>query len=334
MNRELEQLDQILNECSTFVLTTHISPDCDGLGSEIAFASFLSRRGKNVSIINCSETPDSYKFLDPTGIIQHYKPADHDPVIARTDALFILDTNQPGRLAAMAGPVKASKARKIIIDHHPDADPFADFCILDESSAATGEIIYGILEAFDGPEVPAPVAQALYAAIMTDTGSFRFPKTDADLHRTIAGLIESGADPVRSYEHIYEQDSPNRVRLLGRVLGGLQTVHAGKVVYMTVTKSMFDETGTSEPDVDRFAPYALTIKGAKIGLMFTELPGLVKVSFRSKGSIPINELAQEFGGNGHKNAAGARITGGSLQDVIQRVVARSEHYLTFSGKTS
>ena len=309
------------------MLTTHISPDCDGLGSEIAFASFLSSNGKEVSIINCSETPVSYRFLDPEHIIHHYNPASHDRALASADAIVVLDTNQPGRLAAMAGPVQASKAKKIVIDHHLDADNFADLYILDDSSAATGEIVYRVLEAFNGPKVSAHVAQALYAAIMTDTGSFRFPKTDADLHRIVAHLIESGADPTLSYEQVYEQDSPNGIRLLGKTLGGFQTAHGGKIAYLTITAQMFEETGTGEPDVDRFAPYALAAKGVLIGLMFTELPGQIKISFRSKGDIPINILAQEFGGNGHKNAAGTRITGESLQEVVRRVVARSEHYL-------
>ncbi|MEX1139238.1 MAG: bifunctional oligoribonuclease/PAP phosphatase NrnA [Bacteroidota bacterium] len=327
MKQHLEQLRRGLDSWQTIILTTHVSPDCDGLGSELAFAAFLRKRGKTVSIINCSETPEPYRFLDPQGSIQQYDPSRHDRLIAETNAIIVLDTNQPGRLATMAAPVLASKADKVVIDHHLDAEPFANLLLIDDSSAATGEIVYKILEELGGVPVDRNSAEALYIAVMTDTGSFRFPKTDADLHRMIAALIEQGADPVQAYQNVYEQDSPDRVRLLGKALNGLATAHGGAVAYITVSATMFKETSTSEPDVERFAPYPLRLKGVKIGFMFTELPGMIKISFRSKGDIPINKLAQEFGGNGHKNAAGARIPGGSLPEVIEKVVERAGHYL-------
>lgn len=327
MKQHIEQLRRSLGTWKSVVLTTHVSPDCDGLGSELAFASFLRKRGLSVAVINCSETPEPYRFLDPDGSIQHYNPARHDSSIADADAIIVLDTNQPGRLASMAAPILSSKAAKVVIDHHLDSDPFADLYLMDDSSAATGEIIYRILEALNGLPMDKASAEALYVAIMTDTGSFRFPKTDADLHRVIAALIEQGADPVKAYQKVYEQDPPNRVQLLGKVLGGLSTAHRGAVAYITVSAAMFRETSTGEADVERFVPYTLRIKGVQIGLMFTELPGLIKISFRSKGDIPINKLAQEFGGNGHKNAAGARISGASLQSAVEQVIERSRHYL-------
>jgi len=317
----------MLETWQTIILTTHVGPDCDGLGSELALASFLHKSGKSVSIINCSETPKPYRFLDPAGSIQQYDASRHDRSIAEADAIIVLDTNQPGRLSSMAAPILASKAAKVVIDHHLDADPFADLFLIDDSSAATGEMIYRILEALDGLPINQQSAEALYIAIMTDTGSFRFPKTDAELHRIVAALIEQGADPVRAYQNVYEQDSPNRIQLLGKALSGLTTAHGGTVAYITVTAAMFRETSTGEADVDRFAPYTLGIKGVQMGFMFTELPGMIKISFRSKGDIPINKLAQEFGGNGHKNAAGARIQDGSLQNIVEQVVERSRHYL-------
>jgi len=317
----------MLESWQTIILTTHVGPDCDGLGSELAMASFLRKRGKSVSIINCSETPEPYRFLDPGGSIQQYDASRHGRSIAEADAIIVLDTNQPGRLSSMAAPILASKAAKIVIDHHLDADPFADLFLIDDSAAATGEMIYRILESLGGLPNDQQSAEALYVAIMTDTGSFRFPKTDAELHRIVAALIEQGADPVRAYQNVYEQDSPSRVQLLGRALSGLTTAHGGAVAYITITAAMFRETSTGEPDIDRFAPYTLGMKRVQIGFMFTELPGMIKISFRSKGDIPINKLAQEFGGNGHKNAAGARIQDGSLQNIIKQVVERSRHYL-------
>lgn len=326
MNQNLDQLRHILDSSTRVTLTTHINPDGDGLGSQIAFAEALRARGKSVQIINDSETPPLYRFLDPTGSITRYVPGVHDDVLARSEAIIVLDTNHPSRLGSMADVVQRSPAQKIIIDHHVDAHDFADVYFLDERSAATGALVYHILTSLGMP-ISSTSAQALYVAIMTDTGSFRFPKTDAALHRMVAELITLGADPVGAYQQVYEQDPPGRVRLLGMALAGIETAGDGAIAHMTVTSRMFKDTGTSEADVDRFAPFTLTIRGVRIGLMFTELEGLVKVSFRSKGDIAINKLAQEFGGNGHRNAAGARLPGRDLPGVIRDVLSRAVNYL-------
>ncbi len=327
MKQEFTSFQTILRTHTRFILTTHVSPDGDGLGSELALAQYLDSSGKEVSILNHSPTPVTYEFLDPSRQITHFDPTRHTRVIAEADVIVVLDTNHPDRLGEMKNPVLSSRAKKVVIDHHLDADPFADLLILDERSAATGQIVFKLLEFLKGPALSPDTAQALYVALMTDTGSFRFPKTDAEVHRVTASLIERGADPVAAYQAIYEQSSQGKIQLLGRALASLKTAHHGALVYLTVTQKMFQETKTSEPDVDQFAPYTLSLKNVRIGLVFTELADQVKVSFRSKGDIPINKLAQEFGGNGHKNAAGARVMNGVLNEVVTNVIDRAAHYL-------
>jgi phosphoesterase RecJ-like protein len=206
--------------------------------------------------------------------------------------------------------------------------PFADLYLVDEESAATGEILYHLLRFLDEGSLTQEIAIPLYAAIMTDTGSFRFPKTDGDLHRVIADLIDRRADPVMIYRSLYEQGSPNRTQLLGLVLSTLQMAHEGRVASMVATKEMFRRTGTSEEDIENFINYTLTIGGVQIGLLITDLTDGIKISFRSRGDIEINKLAQEFGGNGHKNAAGARLSEGEIHAVLNRVVEQSLKYLT------
>ncbi len=326
--KEYEQFNSLLADRRTFVLSTHINPDADGIGSELALGSFLEQRGKQVTILNHSETPDNLLFLDPERRVLQFDPAKHKRLIQDADAIVILDTNHPDRLANVKTPVMESKAVKVCIDHHLEPAEFADLYILDEPSTATGEIVYKLITSIDDAALTPHIAQLLYAAIMTDTGSFRYPKTDADMHRIIAHLIERGADPVVIYQSLYEQGPPGRVRLLGRTLASLEMAHDDRVAWFTITRRMFTETGTTEADADAFVPYTLTIRGVQIGLMFTELPDdLVKVSFRAKGNIWVNKLAREFGGNGHQHAAGARIPGGRLPDIVQRVVERAKHYL-------
>ncbi|MGH2568669.1 MAG: DHH family phosphoesterase, partial [Bacteroidota bacterium] len=195
------------------------------------------------------------------------------------------------------------------------------------SSAATGEIVYRLLSHLGQNNFTTEAARALYTAIMTDTGSFRFPKTGPEIHRQVAHLLECGADPVAIYQQVYEQGSAGRLQLLGRALASLQTAHSGKVACMTVTRQMFQETGTSEEDTDNVINYTLTVKGVQVGLLFTELNEGMKISFRSKGNIWINKLAQEFGGNGHQHAAGARVPGGTVNELLPKVLERSKSYL-------
>lgn len=310
------------------ILTTHINPDADGIGSELAVASYLGSIGKNVTILNHSATPDNLLFLDRHHEVLRFDAPQHAALFKTADLICVVDTNHPDRLADMKPHVLESKAKKVCIDHHLEPGSFADLYILDESSAATGEIIYKMISYLDANAITGDVAEYLYAAIMTDTGSFRYPKTDPDIHRIIAHLIEAGADPTSIYQEIYEQNTPQRLRLLGLSLATLTPTHGGKVVFMTITRAMFEETGTSEADTDAFVPYTLSVEGADIGLLFTELAdGVVKISFRSKGDIHINKLAREFGGNGHQHAAGARVHHAALPQVVQAVLDKAKHYI-------
>lgn len=325
--KQFEACRNIIADAQRFVLTTHVNPDADGLGSELALARYLQRKGKDVHILNHSTTPWNCKFLDPAQQIVQFNAERDAALILKADVIFVLDTNSPDRLQSLKPFVLQSKATKICIDHHLDKIEFADLYIIDEASAATGEILYRLLRFLDEKAVDKEIAVPLYAAIMTDTGSFRFPKTDSELHKIIAHLIEAGADPVEIYQQVYEQTSSNRVRLLGKALSTLEVAHGGKVACIRVTREMFKETETSEEDTDNFVTHTLGIRGVQIGLLVTELADGIKISFRSKGDIPVHKLAQEFGGNGHKNAAGARVQNGILSDVIQTVLERSKQYI-------
>jgi phosphoesterase RecJ-like protein len=296
-----------------------VNPDGDGLGSEVALAHYLELRGKQVSILNCSATPENYLFLHQLHPILQFNSPHHGDIVENAEVIILLDANDPDRLAAMAPFIMKSHALKVCIDHHPEPGKFADLYLLDEQSPATGEIIYSFIS-MTGGTIDLVTATALYTAIMTDTGSFRYQKTDSEVHTIVAHLLQAGADPVDIYEQVYECTSAKRMRLLGMALANLQTLYDGKLAYIVLTREMFETSGTTEEDTDAFVPYTLTIDGVQIGLMFSEMDDIVKVSFRSKGDIAINELAKEFGGNGHKNAAGARISSAKLDDVVHQVL--------------
>ncbi len=322
-----EECKEIIEAKRTFILTTHVNPDGDGIGSEVALAAYLRKRGKEVSIINHSPTPPNYQFLDPKNEIIHFNASLHSDKIRQAEVILIVDTNHISRLRTLEPYVRESKAVKICIDHHLDKDDTANIYLLDEAATATGEIVYHLIKYLDGDNIDSEIARALYTAIVTDTGSFRFPKTDPEIHEIAADLIRCGVDPPEVFREVYEKGPINTLVLLGRVLSDLKTVHGGRAAYMVVTRQMFEETGTSEYQTDNFIDYTMRIGGVQIGLLFNELPDGVKISFRSKGQIPVNELAKDFGGNGHLNAAGARLSGKKLDGTIQAVLERVLTYL-------
>jgi phosphoesterase RecJ-like protein len=310
-----------------FVLTTHVNPDGDAIGSEIALASWLTGRWKNVTIVNISTTPYVYRFLDSDDSI-HVFDAAHDASIFRTaDVIAVIDTNHPNR-TGMESIIMESPAVKICIDHHLDHGDFAQEYFVDTDATSTGELLYGLLECSDDRNLSPVIAQALYCAIMTDTGSFRYPRVDADVHRTIARLIERGADPVEIYRQVYDRWSDGRIRLLGEALTSLRLTGNGKIASIAITRDMLARTGTTEEDTDNFTTYPMSIDGIAIGILFVENSDGLKISFRSRGEIPINLLAKEFGGNGHKNAAGARMAGQSVSSTRETIVRAAEKYLT------
>jgi phosphoesterase RecJ-like protein len=284
--------------------------------------------GKSAAIVNFSPTPEQYRWLDPEGsAVERYDAARHDGVIASAEVILVLDTNQPDRLRTLEGPVRASAATRAVIDHHLDPHPFADAYFIDSDATSTGEMIFRLLEAIGGVAIDAEIAVPLYTAIMTDTGSFRYPRTVAGTHRIASRLIEAGADPPSIFSSVYETWSPGRMRLLGEALDTLSVCGAGAVASMLTTREMFDRTGTTEIETDTFSTYPMNIRNVRIGILFTELKDGVKISFRSKGSIPVNLLAKEFGGNGHLNASGARLHDVALGDIVPRVLAAAEKYL-------
>ncbi len=311
---------QLVDGGRKFVLTTHVNPDGDGLGSEIALNRFLEKLGKESVILNYSETPSNHVFLDPDRKIKQFDEGRDSKTLLEADVLIALDMNNSSRLRSMEKPFLESKAKKAIIDHHLEAKDFVDYQLIDLDSPATGEIVYKCLAGYDSKLLDKQIADALYAAIMTDTGSFRFPRTDAEVHRIVAHLLELGVDPYYIYNNLYEQSSLGRTRLLGEVLAGIKLAYDGRLSYFTITQEQLKRNGVSLDETDNMVNNAGTIGGVVVMIFFLELPDGVKISFRSKGDIPVNELAKMYGGGGHKNASGARLYDVRLGETVENVL--------------
>jgi len=325
-------LDEIIIQNKSFILTTHVNPDADAIGSEIALFKVLKLLKKEVRIINHSSTPYNLKFLDNNNVVEKFIPEIHTTVLNEYDAIIVLDLNNLSRTVSMKDYILNSPSKIICIDHHQNPEINADYFFIDTEVSATAEIILDFLLIKHKDFINNEIAIPIYAAIMTDTGSFRFERTTPKLHRDIAFLIEKGANPVEIYDKIYDQSKFSKIKLLGRTLNSIQLLHNNKLAYMIITQNDFIETEAEESDTDNFVNYNLSIEGVCLGLLFIELKNGFKVSIRSKGDIRADLLAKNFNGGGHKNAAGARFYEQKMdQNIINNIIENSIDYLKSIG---
>jgi phosphoesterase RecJ-like protein len=318
---------QLIDEKQRFVLTTHTNPDLDALGSELALDEYLRSLGKKVSILNSDSAPRAFRFVDPQRRLKTFSPSRHQKTIERAEVIFVLDASGGwDRLGRVGDALSSVQAKVVCIDHHPDPVDFAHLAAVDTDAAATAELIFDLLTQAGGTITPT-MAQALYLAILTDTGSFRFPKTSPHTHQIAARLIEAGADPAQLFKQVYEQYPLERIRLKGHVLDSLQSGAGGQLVWCALDRPTLKSYGVASTDLDGFPGLGMQVGGVRISVLCVELSrGRVKVSLRSDGSVAINGLAAELGGGGHPSAAGARIEG-DLEEVTARVVKAVEELL-------
>ncbi len=325
---DFNKLKNILIENNSFLLTTHVNPDADAIGSEIALSEILKSLGKTeIYIVNTSSTPYNLIFLDKENIIQHYDKSKHAELFSSVDVIIGLDFNRSDRLPRMREDFLNSTKLKITIDHHQDAENFVNHSFVDSDYCATGHIIFDFIKKTHITDLSYSIAYPVYAAIMTDTGSFRFERTTPEIHYIAAELIFKGVSPTEIYDKIYDQSRFSKIKLLGRALETLKLYGEKKQIsYMIIRQEDFNSLNAHEHDTDTFVNFNLSIEGVTIGLLFIELKQGFKVSLRSKGNIPVNKLAAEFGGGGHINAAGIRIQNGKLEDYILQILQESDKY--------
>ncbi len=324
---DFEKLKSIILNNSSFLITTHVNPDADAIGSEVAFYYLLKKLNKKAFIVNHSLTPYNMEFFNDGNIIQHYNESIHKNIFNEVDVIVALDFNRADRTVRMEKAFRESNKLKICIDHHQDPENFADHLFIDAKSCATGQIIFEFVKSTKIIELDLKIAEAIYAAIMTDTGSFRFERTTSEVHKIVAELLEIGVNPEKVYDQLYDQSKFSKIKLLGRALNSITLDADGKLGYMSITQKDFDELNAIESDTENFVNYNLSIENVILGILFIELKNGFKVSFRSKGEIPVNLLAKEFGGGGHINASGARFFTNNMQEMIPVILSKAKSYL-------
>ncbi len=329
MKKIYARILKLIEENDSFVITSHINPDGDAIGSELGFYRALKRIGKNARIINVSETPKELRFLDNENSIEKYAARKHDKIIANADVHFFLDLNQISRTAEMQKIFAKHERTRVYIDHHQAPDEFANIMLIEPQIGSVGEMIFDFIEKTELTKIDFEIAEPLYAAIMTDTGSFRYERTTPKTHVIASKLLKTGIDPKHIYEMIYEQSTLSRLQILGKSLQTMKLYGNGKVCAMEVRHKDIAKYNGSEADIEGFVNHTLTVEGVRIGLLFFEFEKGFKVSYRSRGNIPVNKLAAEFGGGGHINAAGSRLEGASLAALKNKVIRKAIEYLKY-----
>lgn len=310
----------LIQQHNHFVLTTHVHPDGDGLGCEVALAAFLKQLGKEVAVVNSDPMPETLEFLDPQGSFRVYHPDRDHATVANSEVIFVLDSSEGwNRLGKLGEVAQDSSATTVCLDHHPGDGDFADIVVIDTTAGATGELVFELIDHM-GSELTHDMAMALYVAIVTDTGSFRFGKTSPRTHRIAARLLEAGVMPHQIYSYLYEQRPLGHLHLQSQLLAQLTLAYGGRLAWSKVTQEMLERYGVDRRDITHLVDLGLSVAGVEISVLFSETRnGRVQLNFRSKGRLAVNDVAQRLGGGGHPFAAGAQVDG-PLEQAIQRVL--------------
>jgi len=303
MQRGLKNLEAYLSRHDRFIISTHESSDADGLGAEIAFAELLTHLGKESIILNSDPINEKFTFIDHDSEIQIFSP---EYTISNIEeyAVFVLDTNDFNNIGNAYPFLKDRVKEVFIIDHHEGGKDKFEHNFIKAEASSTCEIIYQILQHYDhDPSFKA--SQALYAGMLFDTGSFRYPKTSPITFKIASHLVENGASPFKIYEYIYENNSLASFELRGLMLASMEILHDGRLIMLRLTPEMIEKTGAPFSEGEMNINLPLTVKGVIASLLIKQdIGGPVKVSMRTKGDLDVAEIAMENGGGGHKNASG------------------------------
>lgn len=330
MLKNFDKIYQLIDKSLKIVLTTHLVPDGDAIGSVLALSAYLRAKGKETVIINHSRTPDNYSFLDSKNEIRVFKENDAENIsfIDNADLIFILDTNEYSRTKSMGEHIRNSKAQKICIDHHLGTNNnYFDLVLSDTSVPATAQILYNLMYEDNPKYINKQVAEYLYAGIMTDSGSFRYPRTTEKTFLICADLLRRGVDPVIMYEKIYCNLNISKVRLLARFIESLTFHYDNKIVIGLLTEKDFKDLNASVEHVEGFSTLIMNIKGVVAGIVIVELPRSIKLSLRSKGDINMTKFARLYNGGGHKNAAGISLEKQDVNEVKRNLLEKLKTYI-------
>ncbi|CAN5336773.1 bifunctional oligoribonuclease/PAP phosphatase NrnA [soil metagenome] len=311
MSDPYQQIIEALSKCRRVLITTHVRPDGDALGTTAALSMALRKQNIDSHVLLLSHIPSKYKFVYEDNSIRYFDVEDgwKDPFpFEEYDALLVADTGTWSQLPGVRERIANFTKPKIVLDHHLTQEDWADLKLVIPEAAAAGEIAAELLEQWEIPLDP-PIATALYLAIASDTGWFQFSNTRPFTMRLAATLMEAGVDTDRLYQRVYQSERPQRVALQTRAMQSMELLADNQLAVMTVTKKDFADTEAGVPATENLINIPLQIASIEASILFIEPPdgGAIRVSLRSKGQIDVSKFAEQFGGGGHARAAGLKL---------------------------
>jgi len=313
MEQAYRAVADLIRESDSFIIASHIDPDGDAIGSQLAMWSILKRLGKSVKVVSEDPIPDTYTFLEGAGEV----------ISSRTEwaeVAIVVDAAALHRVGWVSELVKEC-SKVVNIDHHQSNHNFGDINLVVTDAGATGEVIYNLSQEL-GVELEPNEAEAIFVALLSDTGCFRFPNTTAATLRVAAALVDAGVSPYHAGSEIFWKRSEAGLKLLSSALASIEVTNSGSVATMDITQRMYEKTGASPRESEGFANYPRSIKDVKVGVLIRETrDGHFRVSLRSREDFPIADVAKSFGGGGHPTAAGCRMDG-DLESVKARLRER------------
>jgi bifunctional oligoribonuclease and PAP phosphatase NrnA len=326
MSAPLQQIAALFRNEKSFLVLTHFRPDGDAVGSQLALTIVLKNLGKQVAAWNDDEVPAKFRFLPHSDLIRRppAEPQDFDVVVA-------VDSSTWQRVGTAAQKIGHRK-HFINIDHHVSNEKFAEINWIVPDAPAAGQIAYDLIK-HGGFPLTQEIAICLFAAISTDTGSFTYANTTAESLRVAGELVQTGFNVGEVCRHIYESYPYARLQLLQMALADLTLAHNKRIAYYWVTNEMYEESGAKREDTEGLIDYARAIEGVCVAILFEELPefGKFRISLRSKHpKVDVNSIARHFGGGGHREAAGARLSG-TMREIEAKVLAAADSALTAAG---
>lgn len=316
-----EDILRTIQGAGSVILLTHVHPDGDALGSSLGFAEILEAMGKRVLVFFEEPISRLYHFLPgrrrssyDIDEVKNFIAADPEGVVA-----VALDSGDDRRLGRHLDEFLVISPF-LVIDHHKSHREYGELRWVEPDMSSTGEMIYELAMALGAP-ISVDAAINLYVAICTDTGSFRYEATSPRTHRIIAELIERGVRPEKAAQCLYDNLSLARMRLLQMVLGTLKVYEDGQLAFVHVTREMIRESGASAYDIEGFVDYPRSLGTVKVATFIKEAEdGLISVSLRAKGDLDVAEVANALHGGGHRNAAGFRVRGKTMDDIHAMVL--------------
>ncbi|MBB6500290.1 DHH family phosphoesterase [Pedobacter cryoconitis] len=317
----LSELKTLLATPQKIVITTHHKPDGDAMGSSLGLYAYLIQKGHHVKVITPTDYPYFLHWLPNNADVIIYTEAKEqsEQLVADAALVFCLDFNTLSRINELGEVIRSSSAYKIMIDHHLDPEDFDDYRHWSINACAAAQLVYDFIvnELDDAALMNKDIATCLYTGIMTDSGSFRFPSATSEVYRIGADLIDAGAEHWRIHQLVYDNATENRLRFLGNCLTNkLEIIRELNTAIITVTAEELKRFNIVTGDTEGIVNYALSINGIRLAAFIIERTDKVKLSLRSTGDFPANEICKKyFNGGGHRNAAGG-YSDKNLEDTI------------------